>query len=388
MKKVRLQDIWQTFLTNSAILVCNVITGVLAARILQPEGRGALAAIILWPSILAGLGIMGTNWALSREVAAHPEKEADLARAAVMLGAVQAALFMALGYFLVPHLLPGDKQHLINLARIYLIFLPLNFVCDNLLALEQGGLRWKRYNFLRLTVVLPYLIFILCFWMFRVTQVAWFVMALLISNLVAMASRLYVQRAEIRRGLVRLKEALHILKKGFPFFLAAISGVAALQVDKAMVVSLLSSEAVGCYVAAFAFASTLDGLGGALGVTSFAALANPPLCGRWQHHGPVSPARNCTTVRSCLWPFGCSCGHPGAGHFLQCLGASSQRGPAGAGQYLSRHPRATGGGWSSGPGRLGLGAILWPQRLGLGRSVRLHGLSPGPSGCGPGSPAA
>jgi O-antigen/teichoic acid export membrane protein len=93
MKKVNVQAVWQTFLTNLAIQGCNVITGVLTARILQPEGRGELAAIILWPSILAGLGILGTNWALTREVAAHPEKEADLARTAVVLGLLQAALF-------------------------------------------------------------------------------------------------------------------------------------------------------------------------------------------------------------------------------------------------------------------------------------------------------
>jgi O-antigen/teichoic acid export membrane protein len=140
MKKVSSQDVWQTFLTNLTIQVCNLITGVLSARILPPEERGELAAIILWPSILGGLGILGTNWALIREAAAHPEKEADLARAAVVLGVVQAALFMVLGYFLVPHLLPADKQHLVNLTDMYLIFLPLNFVGLNLLALDHGGL--------------------------------------------------------------------------------------------------------------------------------------------------------------------------------------------------------------------------------------------------------
>jgi O-antigen/teichoic acid export membrane protein len=276
MKRVSSQAIWQTFLTNLTIQVCNVITGVLTARILLPDGRGELTAIILWPTILGGLGILGTNWALTREAAAHPEKEADLARAAVVLGVVQAALFMVLGYFLVPHLLPADKQHLINLAHMYLIFLPLNFVCLNLLALDHGGLRWKRYNLLRLSVVLPYLLCILGFWLAQVTQVAWFIMALLLSNLITVAFCLYVQRAQIRQGLVRLVEALHILKRGVPFFLAAASGIAALQVDKALGVSLLSSEAVGCYAAAFTFASAHGALGGALGVTSFAALANEP----------------------------------------------------------------------------------------------------------------
>ena len=224
-----------------------------------------MAAIILWPFILGELGILGTNWALTREAAAHPEKEADLARAAVVLGVVQAALFMVLWYFLLPHLLPADKQHLINLAHIYLIFLPFYFVWLNLIALDHGGLRWKRYNLLRFAVFLPYLLCILGFWLAQVTQVSWFIMALLLSKLIAMAFCLYVQRAQIRQGLVRLVEALHILKRGVPFFLAAVSGIVALQVDKALVVSLLSSEAVGCYAAAFTFASAHGALGLALG---------------------------------------------------------------------------------------------------------------------------
>jgi enterobacterial common antigen flippase len=276
MKKVNSQAVWQTLLTGLAMQGCTVITGVLSARILQPEGRGELAAIFLWPNVLAGLGILGTNWALTREVAAYPEKEADLARAAVVLGAVQAALFMALGYFLVPYLLPADKWHLTDITRIYLIFLPINFVALNLLALDHGRLRWGRYNLLRLSWLLPYLFFILGFWLARVTQVAWFVMALLLSNLITVAFLLYVQRAQIRQGLLRLAEAWHILKCGFPFALAAISGIAALQVDKALVVSLFSSEAVGCYAAAFTFASAHAALGGALGMTSFAAMANEP----------------------------------------------------------------------------------------------------------------
>jgi enterobacterial common antigen flippase len=276
MKRVNSQAVWQVFLTNLTIQVCNVITGVLTARILQPEGRGELAAIILWPSILAGLGILGTNWALTREAAAHPEKEGDLALAAVVLGVLQAALFMGLGYFLVPQLLPADKQQLTNLTRIYLLLLPLNFVCLNLLALEHGGLRWKRYNLVRQSVVLPYLLCILWFWLARVTQVAWFVMALLISNLIAVCCCLWMQRQAIFKGRIHLPDALHIFKLGMPFFLAAISGVVALQVDKTLVVSLLSTQAVGCYAAAFTFASAHGSLGGALGVTSFAALANEP----------------------------------------------------------------------------------------------------------------
>jgi len=274
MKQVTSQAIWQTFLTNLAIQVANVFTGVATARLLQPEGRGELAAVILWPSILAGLGILGTNWALTREVAAHPEKEADLAKTAVVLGVGQAAVCMALGYFLVPQVLPTDKQHLIPLTRFYLLWLPLNFVALNLIALDHGGLKWLRFNLFRLSMVIPYLLIILVLWLFQVTMMFWFITAIIVSNLITVIIRFCIHWRKICLGRTSWAESLHILKGGLPYFLATASSVIALQADKALMVSLLSSEAVGWYAAAFTFAAAHSSLGGALGVTSFAALAN------------------------------------------------------------------------------------------------------------------
>jgi O-antigen/teichoic acid export membrane protein len=277
MTKVDVRAVRDTFLTNLAIMACNVITGILTARLLQPEGRGELASVILWPAIFAGLGIMGTNWALTREVAAHPEKEADLARTVVVLGLLQAGLITTLGYFLIPYLLPGDKQHLTGLTRLYLgCFLPLNFIGLNLIGLEHGRLRWRRYNLARASIVLPYLAFLLWFWWARINQVSWFVLALLVSNLFTVICCLFMQGPGIFKGKVRLADVLSLLKQGFPFFLASVSGVLASQMDKALVVSLLPTEAVGYYAVAFTFALAHAPLGGALGVTSFAALANEP----------------------------------------------------------------------------------------------------------------
>jgi len=53
-----------TFLTNALILAFGTFTGILTARLLHPEGRGALAAVLFWPEILAGVGICGLNEAL------------------------------------------------------------------------------------------------------------------------------------------------------------------------------------------------------------------------------------------------------------------------------------------------------------------------------------
>ena len=125
---------------------------------------------------------------------------------------------MVLGYLLVPQLLSGDKQHLEGLTRLYLFFLPLNFISLNLIALEQGQLRWGRYNLLRLSESFLILIFLLFFWWARIHQVYWFVTALLFSNLVTVVCCLWIQRQEILSGKVSLADAWHIFKLGLPFF--------------------------------------------------------------------------------------------------------------------------------------------------------------------------
>ena len=105
-----------SFIANVSIHVCNVATGIIAARILLPIGRGELATVILWPVILEILGQIGASWVFAREAAAYPDQESNQARTAVVLGLSLGSMVMVLGYFLIPHLLPDDKQHLTELA--------------------------------------------------------------------------------------------------------------------------------------------------------------------------------------------------------------------------------------------------------------------------------
>src|SRR5580692_7376963 len=127
-----------TFSTSLLIQACGVVTGILTARLLGPVGRGELAAVILWPTILSNLGLMGCNWVLAREVAAHPERESDWVSVGVTVGLATASLYFLIGYFLVPFLLPAEKSYLIPLARLCLWLIPLDICNQVLLAAEHG----------------------------------------------------------------------------------------------------------------------------------------------------------------------------------------------------------------------------------------------------------
>ena len=59
-----MKDVSVSFFTTGIVQVVNIATGLLAAWWLLPEGRGELAAIILWPGLIAELGNRGVAYPL------------------------------------------------------------------------------------------------------------------------------------------------------------------------------------------------------------------------------------------------------------------------------------------------------------------------------------
>jgi O-antigen/teichoic acid export membrane protein len=189
-----------TFLASVAIQVSGLITGVLTARILGPTARGELATVMLWPVILTNLGLMGCNWAVAREVAADPRKESDWIRAAVVVGFAAACLCLVLGYWLIPHLLPLDRRYLGSLVRLCLLSIPLGIFNQTLLAIEHGRMRWRRYNIVRVSFFVFYVILICLIAVNRKAQVQWFVWAYLTSHAFTVIFRLVIEWKSFAAG--------------------------------------------------------------------------------------------------------------------------------------------------------------------------------------------
>lgn len=263
-----------TFFTSLAIQCCGVVTGIVTARLLGPASRGELVTVMLWPIILTNLGLMGCNWALARQVASDPEREADQVCGAAAAGLATAALYFSLGYFIMPYLLPRDRFYLLPIARFCLLLIPLDIFSQILLGIEHGRMRWKRYNLVRASFYFFYLISICFIWAWRKAEVRWFVWAFLASHLLAVLLRVAIQRKSFSLGKLRLAQCARLLRAGWPYFWATAVNLLSLQLDKILVVGLLDAEAAGIYAVALTFGNAQSSLGEALGITSFAILSN------------------------------------------------------------------------------------------------------------------
>lgn len=271
--RVTQRDFLITLATNILIQACGVATGIITARLLLPEGRGELAAVLLWPTIFAAIGLYGTNWVIAREIGQDRSKEPDLARVSVVLGLALGILGIGVGYFLIPLLLPADKAHLIWLARLFLLLLPLNHIAFNLIGLDQGSLKFKRYNWTRAFFHIPYLSMLISFYILKKASVLWFVIANLISRFTVALVRSIICRKSVRAGHADLGLYKRILAKGHGFTGAALSTQAASRLDQIILVSFLGSAQLGFYVVALSFASAHAALGYALNVVTFASTA-------------------------------------------------------------------------------------------------------------------
>jgi O-antigen/teichoic acid export membrane protein len=159
-------------------------------------------------------------------------------------------------------------------ARLCLPLIPLDVLNQILLAVEHGRMRWRRYNLLRLSFSVFYLLVIGFIGATRRVQVRWFVMAFLASHLLAFLLRLWIRRKSLAAGTLRFGGCRHLLRAGMPYFGATISNLVSLQLDTILVVSLFNTESAGIYAVAAAFANGQSSLGDALGITSFAVLSN------------------------------------------------------------------------------------------------------------------
>jgi O-antigen/teichoic acid export membrane protein len=244
-----------TFLTNALILAFGTFTGILTARLLHPEGRGALAAVLFWPEILAGVGICGLNEALVYRMGQGKES-ADGIRTAVVSALGLAAVTIAAGLLLMPYLLGQARAMWINAASGYLVFfIPLNFLSLTLLAVDQAQLRFHRYNLLKLSVPMVYVIGFVGLWVFHAVSVETVLWANLIGNAIGAGIRIGISRHQLA-GKFSFNEAKSLTFTGLSFHATLLVVLLSSRIDRILVLALWDNATVGLYIAAFTYSAS------------------------------------------------------------------------------------------------------------------------------------
>ena len=270
-KHIGLRAYVGTFGTSVVVQCFTVLQGIIIARLLGPLGRGQYAAVILWPNVFAAIGIFGTNIALAR-AAAKTENYSQVIRTAIFLALITALLSSFACYLLLPYLLPQAEQQLLDLSRFFVIFIILNHLALNLIAVDQGAGNFRRFNFTRAVLYPVYVAFLIGMWSTGVREVKWAAIGLLIANLAVVLVRLSLVLKDMQLW-GRLYSPISAIKESIRFGLVGAAMPLYLQADKAILLWLLGAENLGLYVVALSASAAIGSITNSAAMVSFTVAA-------------------------------------------------------------------------------------------------------------------
>ncbi len=247
-----------TLLTTLLIQIGSLGSGMLAAHLLMPEGRGELAAAILWPSAIAYLTIFGLQDAMlyfSAQAPSGSDQRRDLRRvfaSGIWIGLVLSGVAVGIGIWIVAPLAYADyRPEVRELATMMMAIIPLHIFGLVFQEMLRGRLRLGVWNLLRVLLQLGYVGLILLFLVIQPASVTGFGLAFLGSHLPPMLIAAGVCVAAGWGG-VRLHwpTARRMAIYGGRLHASAVVSQLNQRLDQMLIARLLAPASLGLYVVA------------------------------------------------------------------------------------------------------------------------------------------
>jgi O-antigen/teichoic acid export membrane protein len=263
-----------SFGTSTSIQGLAIVTGVLLARTLGPHGRGALAAVQLWPAMLAALGSLGIPESLTYFAARRRTSPGTLICTALGIVAVQSVVLVGIGAAVLPLLLPSSPG--VRIAGFaYLAFIPLNLAILAVASTLNGLQRPRTYQALRLLVVVLNVAAVVGLTVGSVLSVLTMTLAYLAGSVVVLAVAVLTIRAAIAGDPLRFDAAVgrDMLVFGVKSHVGSVSSLMNERLDQLVIAVLLSPAQLGLYVVAVTLTSATTLVGSSVALVALPRLA-------------------------------------------------------------------------------------------------------------------
>lgn len=262
-----------TAATNAVLALVALATGILAARLLGPEGRGLLAAAVAVGTLVGAIGALALGEALVFFVGRQIRPSRVVLRTAALIATGSTVLLIAVAWVVMPIALAGQPAA-IDGARAYafigLPFVLVGFPVTFIRALQRYGL----WNVLRLLSPLCWLAALTFFTVNEIRAVVplvitFVVLQLLLAPLVWWLA--HRQRpSEDRVDLALVKP---MLRYGAPLLLATLPLALNLRLDQLLIANWETAEQLGLYAVSVSWAGLGVPLMAAIGSVLFPKLA-------------------------------------------------------------------------------------------------------------------
>lgn len=267
----------QTLLARLIIIALNIATGIITARNLGPEGRGELAAMIIWSTFLANSLTLGLPSSLVYNFKHHPEEKSELFSAALLLGTMLGITASLIGVALIPFWLTQYSAKVVGFAQLLMLSVPALLLLQVFSAAFEASGDFTTSNQIRCLSPLVTLL-ALCLLLFgdQLTPFSAAVSYAMLGSLPVYWLLIPLWRLFRPRWRNMKACCSRLLSYGARSYGNDLLNTAAAQVDQLLVIGLMSPASMGIYVVAVSFARMLNVLQLSVAIVLFPRAAARP----------------------------------------------------------------------------------------------------------------
>lgn len=228
---------------NALILILNIISGVITARALGPTGKGVLRTLIIWPTILSQIALLGMNEAYiffkNKENYNIGGLKSTIFFGVLLTSTIFSLVVLFIFFTLFKNLIESQLVLLLIFA-----YIPIANIIQIGLSFLQEEMAFKKYNLIRIAFPLIYLSLLSLSYKTLTPERCF--SFLFFSNLflILFFIKLFLK---LRPSLVSKKLLLKSMEFGIKTQLASLIGSFSQQVDQAILSLVSTPKILGVY---------------------------------------------------------------------------------------------------------------------------------------------
>jgi O-antigen/teichoic acid export membrane protein len=239
-----------TVVMTAMTMVVGLLTGVIIARTLGPDGRGALAAVLTAPQVLGWLCSLNCGKAVSFALSRDATLGAKLLTTCLLVVLPVGAIAVLIGELAVPWFLSAQPPETLELARLYMPTVVLVLLSDLVLGILLGDQDFRYFNVLPLAHAASTAAAYVLLW-----QGGQFTVASALATQAAMSGAVLVVatiRVVRRHGLAKpdLDLGCRTLWYAIRTHGSVVSGIVTQRLDLLIIPAFLAASSVGFYALA------------------------------------------------------------------------------------------------------------------------------------------
>ena len=228
------------------------VSGLMVSRLLMPRGRGELAILLYFPTLMAAFFSLGTPQAITALISKDPKHPEEILTTGFRLAVAQVLLAVPLFILCAPLTLTGDNRQLAIPVQISCACGAFMILVPYFNAMAYGLKRFTWVNAVTLAGQASYVVALLILWLIGTLTPLTAVLSALGNQLLqCLLHLIHIRPSWLNRRLPR-GAYRRCLGLGIRFAAPSLAAVVLLNADRAILIRTTTLEQIGYFAVAFA----------------------------------------------------------------------------------------------------------------------------------------